>query len=198
MPRSHRSKTEIEISCVSSTNAPVKNWGITCAEGHLLHFEEKASEVFLEKSMGRNLRIYKWFIAVCIGLTVVPSTVLALNLVLACEGKEESIFFFYDKKGQLSDSTKENADKLLTLQILNSKNRGYPCREYEDIIYCAPCVGSPDKSKCEKNLGLRVFDYTSINRLTGQASVSTTFQADEMRVLTTFEGSCTETKSRKF
>ena len=165
-----------------------------------MHFEEKASEVFLEKSMGRNLRIYKWFIAVCIELTVVPSTALALNIVLACEGTKNITVLFYEKGKavEMIDKGKEAAQD--TIKILNSQSlHGYPCREVGDQIYCAPCLGSPDVPKCEKNLKQgQIINSTSVDRLTGQATQVFTFFYDQMLSIHTFEGSCIEAKSRKF
>lgn len=127
-----------------------------------------------------------------------PSTALALDLVLACEGVEKKTFLHYDKSGKHSNITEESKTKILTLTISGSSIFGYPCREHENVITCNQCAHSSDYMKCSMDAGLRSINRTRIDRLSGQAEVSSMVEVDRLRVMTDFEGSCAQAKKRKF
>lgn len=138
------------------------------------------------------------FLLLCLWAFSSPSTAHALNLVLACEGVEKRTFLHYDKSGKLDNTTEESNKKILTLTISDSRIFGYSCREHENVITCNQCIHSSDYMKCVTDIGLRSFNRTEINRLTGQASVGGMVEVDKLRVLSNFEGSCVQAKKRKF
>ena len=153
--------------------------------------------------MTKNLRFYEWFIGIFFVITFAPKNAFALNLNLACEGTEEKTFFHYDKNGKLRDMSEETKKKNVTLQIINSKVNGYPCREHEEQIFCDACQDKINPTACRLSMEMDdALNYISINRLTGQSSIKniTVVSVDTvgLRVISHFDGTCSKVRGRRF
>jgi len=151
--------------------------------------------------MQKRIRHGISFLLLVLGASALPSVALSINLILACEGTEKRTYWHYDKNRQNSNTTEESENKRISLQITDSKIFGYPCREYENVIDCHLCTQSSDVDKCKldtktSNTKTPLFNFTFINRYTGQTFVSSMVEVDRLRMLSNFEGSCSEAKKK--
>ncbi len=126
--------------------------------------------------------------------SIFANPLFAQDLILACSGLETWQFYHYSKEGKLSHSNEESKRVNYTLTIKNAMHETLPCKFGDEAIYCSGCVFSKDPINCKAD----PISYTSVDRYTGQVTVSRFMKVPEMTAIKKFEGTCSRVEKKKF